>query len=336
MQKKSGVMTFTGIFFFTMLLMCLSGCAVPKINLFSDRSEPLREFTLDGRGKHKVVVIHVQGEITSSPEKRLLTRKPGMVQAIVSQLRCAQRDRDVRAVVLAIDSPGGSVTASDLLYHEILTYKRRSGVPVVAAMMDVAASGGYYISLAADHIMAHPTTITGSIGAVFLRPDLNGLMQKIGVDVKINKSGKHKDMGYPVGEFTDSGNRILQDVIDEMGKRFLGLVQTHRKIDPKVMEEIATARIYLAGDAEKLGLIDGIGYFSDAVEKAGELAGLSSDYRVIVYRRTEYPDDNLYNVSTAGSSREPLVVADFGILNLTGRLNPGFYYLWCPSGADGH
>ena len=101
----------------------------------------------------------------------------------------AEKDPDIKAVILKINSPGGSATASDILYREINAYKQRSGVKIVAAMMGLAASGGYYVAMPADTIVAHPTTVTGSVGAVFIKPEVSGLMEKIGVDVTVHKSG---------------------------------------------------------------------------------------------------------------------------------------------------
>jgi protease-4 len=125
-----------------------------------------------------------------------------MVQEFVSQLRLAEKDKKIKALLLKIDSPGGSVIASDIVYNEILAFKKRTGAKVVVAMMGVAASGGYYISLPADTIVAHPATITGSIGVIFFRPKVTGLMGKIGVGVEVNKSGKNKDIGSPFRQTT--------------------------------------------------------------------------------------------------------------------------------------
>ena len=139
---------------------------MPKIKLFSDGNEPLREITLQGTGKAKILLIPVRGTISDAPQKELLRSGPGMVRRIVSHLEKARKDPNIKAVVLKVDSPGGTVTASDMLYHELLEYKKQTGVKLVSAMTGVAASGGYYLSLPADLIIAHPTTITGSIGVI--------------------------------------------------------------------------------------------------------------------------------------------------------------------------
>ncbi|OQY06110.1 MAG: signal peptidase [Desulfobacteraceae bacterium 4572_123] len=313
-----------------LLALLLIGCASPRITLFSDDTVPLQEFTLQGKGKDKILVIPIKGKISSSTNKGIFFTKPSMIQEIVSQLKLAEKDREIKAVILKIDSPGGAVTASDILYHEILAFKNRTGVKLVAAMMDVAASGGYYIALPADFIFAHPTTITGSIGVIFMQPKVNGLMEKIGVGLDINKSGKNKDMGSPFRNTTDEERKIFQDLTDELGKRFINLVSIHRKLDKNGLARISTARIYLAPKALELGLIDKIGYLEDAIAKTKELAELSQDARIVIYRRTQYPNDNLYNTSVDRQGGQGLSLIDLNLPESTSPLNTGFYYIWMP------
>lgn len=311
-----------------LMAIVLVGCATPEITLFPDGSDPLEEFTLSGKKAGKVLVIPVQGIISDMPKRGFLRTDPSMVQEVVSQLKKAEQDEEIRAVLLTINSPGGTATATDLLYHEITTYKNRTGVKVVAAMMNVAASGGYYISLPADVIFAHPTTITGSVGVVFIRPKLVGLLDKIGVDVEVNTSGKNKDMGSPFRAATEEEERILQGLTDTLGEDFVRKVRKHRTMSAPAIDDMATARIYIAEDARKLGMVDKIGYLSDAIATAKKMAGLTEDARVIVYRRTEYANDNIYNPVTtqAAGAGSPLV--DTGMFGQLANIQPGFYYLW--------
>jgi len=315
----------------TVTALLVSGCAAPRIKLFPDATDPLREFTLQGTEKGKVLVIPIRGIISDAPRKGFPRARPSMVQEIVSQLRLAEKDEEVRAVFLKIDSPGGSTTASDLLYHEIMAFKKRTGARVVVAMMDVAASGGYYVSLSADFILAHPTTVTGSLGVIFMQPKLTGLMEKIGLNMEVSKFGKNKDMGSPFRQTTEEEQRILQGLTDELGGRFVSLVAKHRKLDQKALADISTARVYLANDALQLGLVDKIGYLSDALLQAKKIAGLPEDSKVVVYRRTEYPDDNLYNTSTTEYSGSGLSLINLGLPDSMTSLRTGFYYLWSPA-----
>ncbi len=321
------------IFAIVATLLIFIGCTTPKIRLFPSQADPLKEFTLEGKAKQKVLVIPVRGIISNSPRAGFIRTRPSMVQEIVSQLRLAEKDENVKAVILKIDSPGGSVTASDILYNEIVTFKERTGAKVVAAMMGLTASGGYYISLPADYILAHPTTITGSIGVIFRRPRVTGLMQKVGIDLEVNKSGKNKDIGSPFRAATAEEDKIFQDLTDRLAVRFVDLVVKHRKLEPDIIAEISSARVYLAGEALELGLVDDIGYLETAVLQAKKLARLSKDAKVVVYRRTEYPDDNLYNTSTRYDEGHGSLIS----LKLPGSLNhitTGFYYLWPAAAMD--
>jgi protease-4 len=312
------------------VVVFLIGCAAPKIRLFPSHSDPLKEYTLQGKEKGKLVVIPIRGIISDAPRRQFLSTWPSMVQEIVSQLRKAEDDPDVKAVLLKIDSPGGSVIASDLIYNEIMAFKQRKKAKVVAAMMGVAASGGYYIALPSDFILAHPTTVTGSVGVLFLSPNLSGLMEKIGIELNVSKTGENKDMGSPFRQATAEEKQIIKDLIDQLGKRFLDRIAEHRKLKPKRLKEISSARIYLADDALKLGMVDSIGYLDEAVSQAKILADLPEDAKVVVYRRTEYPDDNLYNTSTSRYDGRGLSIVSLNLPPSLSRLQTGFYYLWQP------
>jgi protease-4 len=257
-----------------------------------------------------------------------------MVQEVVSQLRKAEEDPEVRAVILKVNSSGGSVTATDILYNEIVTFKQKTKAKVVVAMMGVAASGGYYISLPADYILAHPTSVTGSVGVLFLRPDVAGLMDKIGLGVEVSKTGQNKDMGSPFRPATAEEKQIIKDLIDQLGNRFLDRIVEHRKIDPDNLKAISTARIFLADDALKRGMVDSVGYLADAVSQAKKLADLPQDARIVVYRRTEYPDDNLYNPSTSHIGGRGLSLVSLDLPASLTAFQAGFYYLWQPGAMD--
>lgn len=317
----------------TIMLISIFGCQSAKIRLFPSQADPLKEYALEGEGNEKILVVPVRGIISDVPREGLIRTKPSLVQEVVSQLRLAEEDDRVKAVILKIDSPGGSVTASDILYNEIAGYKKRTNAKVVAAMMGVAASGAYYIALPADYIQAHPTTITGSIGVIFARPKVTGLMQKIGVDVEVNKSGTDKDMGSPFRPTSAKEEKIFQELTDQLGDRFINKVASHRNLDPEALARISTARVFLANEALDLGLVDQIGYLENAVDQAKKLAGLGEDAKVIVYRRTEYPDDNIYNTSTRyGGGKVSLISLELpGSLD---QIQTGFFYLWPAALAD--
>ena len=305
------------------------GCAAPRITLFSDASDPLREVTLDGTADDKIVVIPITGVITDRPKSRIMRIMPSVVQETVSHLRLAEMDDRVKGVLLKIDTPGGTTTASDMLYHEIVAFKQRTGKKIVVCMMNMATSGGYYVSLPADMIIAHPTTVTGSVGVILIRPQVSGLMEKIGVDIRVNKSGENKDMGSPFRPITPTEANMLQDLADTLGRRFVDLVKQHRNLDSQDLVAVADARVFLADTAVEVGLVDKIGYLQDAIDEAKKLAKLDADARVVTYRRTFYPDDNLYNNLTSSSQAHagPFLI-DTGFLGDLLALDSGFYYLW--------
>jgi protease IV len=310
-----------------LVLILTAACGGPRMKLFSDAGDPLKEFTLEGRGSDKILLIPMYGIITDAPKERLLTQSQSMVERVVSQLNKAEKDDRIKAVLFEINSPGGTITASDLLYHEISSFKERTRKKVAVSMMDIATSGAYYVSLPADLVTAHPTTITGSVGVLFLQPKIKGLMEKIGIGMDVKKFGKNKDMGTPFRDSTEEEERFMQKSVDDMGERFIRLVQKHRKPSEQAMAQISTARVFLADDALKLGLLDKVCYLSDAIRESKKLAGLAADARVVVYRRSEFSEDNYYNLSSAAFEGLNIQTFNFELSEIFG-LKTGFYYLW--------
>lgn len=317
------------IFYWTVFctIFLLSACAAPRLSLFDTSPNPLREYTLEGKGNDKILVIPINGMISDSPKQDFFGAKPSLVEQVVVQLNKARTDPQIKAVLLKINSSGGTTTASDLLYHEISSYKTKTGNKIGVAMMDVAASGAYYLSLPADFILAHPTTLTGSVGVIFMRPKAVGLMSKIGLGVEVSKFGKNKDMGSPFRESDQEEKALMQKQVDQFGERFIRLVRKHRKLEPQAQALVSTARVFTADEALQLKLIDKIGYLSDAIQETRKLAGVADDARVVVYRRQSVPEDNYYNTSgaAAGSVQFSAIHIDLPEI-LSARA--GFYYLW--------
>lgn len=324
MKNKFKILTLSAIF---IMFFAVNGCS-PKINLFPDYNEPLKEATLSGSENAKILVVPVSGVISDRPARGLITNRPSVVQEVVSALDMARKDENIRALILKIDTPGGSATGSDILYKEINRYKADTGVPVVVLMMDLATSGGYYAAMAGDYIIAHPTTVTGSIGVIFYTLNVSGLFDKVGVDAVPVKSGKHKDMGSPFRDMTEEEQAILQSVIDEMYDGFVAAVVKGRKqLSEKTVRKLADGRIYTAKQALENKLIDRIGYTGDAIRKARELANLNEKARVIIYRRNVPQNDNIYNPATSKAGTKDLMI-DFGISRYNLIPHAGFYYIW--------
>jgi len=324
--------TKTSILFLLTALLALhtTGCGPTKIKFYPDAEDPLIEFALQGDSKEKIAVIPITGFISCEPSEEFMHTRPGTVQEFKAQLSLAEKDSRVKAVILKINSPGGSATASDIMYYELMKFKQRTGKKVIAMMMDVAASGGYYVAMPADIIVAHPTTITGSVGVVMLNIHLKGLMDKIGVSMRVSKSGANKDMGSPFRNPSQREKELIQDLTQQLGDQFLSLVKEHRKPDAKQFEEISSARIFSAKDAQNNGLVDQIGYIQDAIKVAQQLTDMPENPRVIMYRRVFYPNDNLYNNISAQISQKPFSLVNVKLPGHLDMLNNGFYYLWTP------
>lgn len=303
----------------------LGGCAYVNVSL-KDERKPLREQTLSGSGSYKILVTDVSGFISSGERQDNLlgnTTLPSLVSRVKEELEKAEQDKRVMAVVLRINSPGGMVTASDMIYHEIRAFREKTGRPVIASMIDLGTSGAYYIAQAADRVIAHPTTVTGSIGVIMVRPDIEGLLTKLGIRTTEIKSGELKAMGSPFKPLSPEEQKVFQGVIDEMYDQFLKVVADGRKgLSPEKVRALADGRIYTAKQALEAGLIDGIGYLSDAVELAKQLAGLDQA-RIIMYYR---PGDFKGSFYAGPITLNPAVLASV----LDGLTTPQFLYLWMP------
>jgi protease-4 len=309
------------------LALVLSGCSVISID-FTPRIQPLREQTVEGSGAAKVLLLDLSGVISEQPLFTLGAQAPpvSLLARFREELKKAEDDDQVRALVVRINSPGGTATASDILYQEILAFKARRKIPVVAAIMDVGASGAYYVALAADTIVAHPTTVTGSIGVVMLTLNAEGLLQKVGVSPVTIKSGAKKDMGSPFRGLTEEERAIFQGVIDDLYGRFVSLIVKERKIPEDKVRAFSDGRIYTARHARELGLVDQVGYLEDAVRAAKQAARLS-EARVIMYHRPREYRSNIYSGASAPERFDASLVQLSSLLLGSG---PRFLYLWWP------
>jgi len=317
-------------FALAVIVVFLAGsCSLVSIDL-TPRIRPLEEQTVDGRGNAKILLMDFSGLISDDAGSGSLnlgtaTPRVPLLVRVREELEKASADPKVKAVVLKINSPGGTVTASDILFHEIDTFRQRTKIPMVAVMMDVAASGGYYVALAADTIVAHPTSVTGSIGVIMLTLNADGLLQKIGVTTTAIKSGPLKDMGSPLRSLTPEERAIFQSVIDDLHGQFVTKVADRRRIPLETAKKLADGRVYTAQQALADKLVDRIGYIPDALAAARRAAGVQ-EARIIVYQRPREYRATYY----AGSKSEgdfDLSLAQVAKLVVSG---PRFLYLWWP------
>ena len=237
MQRMLVLVVFT-------LVMVQSGCVT--VNLIEPPG-PVKEVQLAGKGDSKVLLLDLSGVI-SSQEKDGWLPQPNQLATFKEELTKAEKDDKVKAVVLRINSPGGTVNASDILYHELKMFKANKKIPVIASMMDVAASGGYYLAMATDAILVHPSTVTGSIGVIMLTVNAKGLLEKVGVEANAITSGPRKDMGSPFRTMTSEEKAIFQGVIDSFYQRFLTVVQEGRP-------ELSADQIKKLADLHQAGIL---------------------------------------------------------------------------------
>jgi protease-4 len=288
---------------------------------------PLHEDQLSGSGSAKVLVMELSGLISSADGGGLI-EQPNLVARVKEELTLAAEDRKVSAIVLRVNSPGGTVTASDMIHHELRAFRAKRKIPVVASIMDVGASGGYYIAVAADKIVAHPSSVTGSIGVIMMTVNARGLLEKVGVEATAVTSGPKKDMGSPFRPMTEEERAIFQSVINFFYERFLTVVREGRpNLKADEVRKLADGRIYSGEQAKAAGLVDEIGYLDDAIELAKQQASLS-EARVVVYRRAGEYRPNIYARWMGGGSLAGLASLD--LMTLVRGGTPQFMYLWWP------
>lgn len=260
-----------------------------------------------GPAAHKIAVIRVEGLIYDP-----------LVGSVQRQLRRAALDDRVKAVIIRINSPGGYLTASDMLYHAVKSFREQTGKPVIASMDAVAASGGYYTACGADTIVAQRTTVTGSIGVIAQYYFLNGLLQdKLGIHMVTLKMGEQKDWPnmFSDGMTPEQTAYLMGSLLEPGYNQFVDVVAEARKTDRAGILKLATGRIFMAADAEANGLIDEIGYFERAVEIARERAGLRAA-RVVEYVQPFGFLDLL------GASARPQALIDLRPETLTALVSP--------------
>jgi protease IV len=311
------------------VLVLSSGCFVSLGGLPWQEEQPLEETTVEGEGRAKVLLIEVAGVISDAPSKRAfgLFEEESTLARIQSELKKAEDDDRVKAVVLHINSPGGGATASDQIYTELVRFKEKRGVPVVAALADLAASGGYYVACAADRIVAHPTSVTGSIGVIMVNLNVEGLLGKIGVRSQTFKAGEHKDLLSPFRAPTPEERKMVQSILDSLHGRFIAVVRESRpKLSEPRLAELTDGRIFDAAEALDAGLVEQIGDLRAAIETAKAAAKLETA-RVVRYRRSGETRENIYSAWRGAPMQVNVLPVDLEALAGNG---PRFMYLWAP------
>jgi protease-4 len=325
----------TAVKYFKFLIPCfllmLANCAFVNMTLIQPVT-PLKEHVIEGKGKPKILLLDISGVISEQEEGGTLGlgKKPSLVAQIKEALQKAEKDKNISGVLVKINSPGGTVSASDIIHHELMKFKEKKNIPVHACIMGIGTSGGYYIASAADEIIAHPNAITGSIGVIAMKFNIEGLLTKIGVAEESIKSGDKKDMFSPFRPSTSEEDAIMQAIIDNLHDKFVHAVHENRKnsLSEEEVRVLADGRIYTADQALASKLIDRTGYLDDAIEGIKQTLGITQARIVTYYRDGEYPG-TIYSAYPAGSSSLA------GLLNnYADSTSPfsgiKFMYLWKP------
>jgi len=249
-------------------------------------------------GGDKVAVIRIEGVILDSRET-------------IEELRHYRDNPSVKAIVLRIDSPGGAVVPSQEIFAEVRKTRAEGKIKLVTSMGNVAASGGYYIAAATDRIVANPGTLTGSIGVIMELANVKGLLEKVGVQSVVIKSGRHKDMASPLRAMTPEDRALLQTVLDDVHAQFIDAVATGRSLQLEQVKTLADGRIFTGKQAQTVNLVDELGDLHDAIQLAARLVGISGEPRVIeTHKRFSWRDllQGLYSGSIA-----PLVPSNISL-----------------------
>lgn len=272
-----------------LVLFLLAGCAV--VRLPGAGGEGPREVTLQGEGPDKVLLVDVTGLLSFrrpwAPPG--FPRGEGLPTRLRADLDRARKDPRVRALLVRIDSPGGTVSASDVIHHEIRAFAKERSVPVVAMIVEKGLSGGYYVALAADEIVALPTALVGSIGVFVTKFDASALLDRWGIRNEITKAGAHKDLLSPLRPLSPEEKAELQAIVDDLRGQFVERLRAARPaVTDADLAEVGTATLFTASRAVAVHLVDRVGYPDDAFRRALDRAGLERG-RLVAYRSSE-PD----------------------------------------------
>ncbi len=227
---------------------------------------------IDLSTEDRIALIRIEGVIVDS-------------QVTVGELKKFGENPSIKAIVLRIDTPGGGVVPSQEIYDAVKRVRNKSNNAVIASMGSVAASGGYYIAAATDRIVANPGTLTGSIGVIMETVNLEGFLQKIGVEGVIIKSGKYKDVGSPLRKMSAEERGLLQAVMDDVHKQFIEAVAEGRAMELRAAQVLADGRIFTGRQAKEAKLVDELGDLEDAIQLAAEVVGIEGEPKVVEPRR---------------------------------------------------
>jgi len=317
------------LLFVFLLVAVLSGCTLFNVDILSP-AKPLEEKVVEGEGRPKLLLLDIAGFISEKESDGVLPakQKASIVSRVRESLRKAEQDNDIAGVILRINSPGGTVSASDIIHHEIQGFRSRKKVPVYACITGLGTSGAYYIATASDRITAHPTAVTGSIGVILLNFNLEGLLGKIGVAEQSIKSGAKKDLMSPFRASTAEERRIMQEIIDSLARRFFDVIMARRnnQLERQELEKLADGRVYMAEQAVAAKLIDRTEYLNETITGMKKALGIK-EARVVGYYRPGDYRGSIYSFSDTGAA-SCVNLININADGLEMQSSPQFLYLW--------
>jgi protease-4 len=321
----------------TVMTCALAGCTrfrfvVDAVPAADDLTETTVYDEDGGFGAAKIVLVDVTGLLVDAERPGFPVPGENPVARFAEDLRRAENDSSVKALIVRINSPGGAVTASDIMYRELSHFKERSGRPVVILMGDVAASGGYYLACAGDEIVAHPTTITGSIGVIFQTFNFSEGMNRIGIRADAITSGPNKDMGNPFEPPDPDHRALLQNIVNEFYGSFVAIVRDSRpELHSDDLPTVTDGRVVTGRRAAELGLVDRLGDLYDAFDAAKERAGLTRARLVKYHRPIEHVGSAYAEAPNPPSAASQINLLQFNLDSGPIASQTGFYYLWDPT-----
>ncbi len=276
----------------------------------------------------KIAIIDVSGLIVNKRIGPMFGASENPVSMFAEKLDVAGRDKSVKAVVLRINSPGGTVQATETMHNRLKRFRKETGKPVIACITDVGASGGYYLACGSQRIICQPSTITGSIGVIIQTVNFTGTMKMLGIKADAITSGQLKAMGSPLKDMTEQERKIFQDMVHEFYEHFVEVVAEGRSgLDAEKVRKLADGRVFTGRQAVKIGLVDQLGDLQDAIAQAKKAAGIKKA-RVVMYHRPLGYRANVYSASPAHTPATQINLINIQMGRLLLLHRPSFLYLW--------
>ena len=290
-------------------------------------AKPVTERTIAGDSRHcaKIAIIDVDGMLLNQNFKGMESLGENPVALFHEKLNAAARDPQIRGVLIRLNSPGGSVTACDLMRRDLVKFKESTGKPVVTSILDIGAGGAYYLATASDTIFAHPTSIVGGVGVIINIFNLSDALEQQNIQPTPIRAGEHIDLGSPSAPLTKDGKLMLSEMANEFHERFKAAVIETR---PHASAEDLDGRVFTASHAKANAFIDDVLYFDEAIKYTQNLSGAGEASRVVLFRRAN--DRALTEFDITPNTPVSLASIPLSIPGYDRAKLPHFLYLWQP------